>query len=219
MQGLIRCVVVAGLISACHADDTVTPDGETGDAGLTVKWSSRPETWPAQVDMGLTLTSARFACDSLRVIGDAGPGDMRTTAQNFDVYWEGSNAPDSIKFEDAPPGLYSQIALRFDGHVTAASFQLEGTVVVNNNTEDFLIEDDNPLPVTVSLEKLVSPGATSTISIDIDFGHALEAVSWDQLPKSNGMLELQTGNPDLVDFRKKLIEAFTTTAINVNHQR
>ena len=215
MQGLIRCVVVAGLISACHTDDTGTPDGETGDAGLTIKWSSRPEMWPAQVETGLTLTSARFACDNLRVIGDAGPGDMRTTAQDFLVYWDGSNAPESIKFEDAPPGLYSQIALLFDGHVITHSYQFKGTVVVNGNTEDFVIEDDNPLGVTVSLEKLVSPGATSTISIDIDFQHALDVVKWDQLPKSDGKLELETFNPDLAEFRKKLIEAFTTTAINV----
>src|SRR5438094_9495192 len=107
MQGLIRCVVVAGLVSACHGDDTATPDGDTADAGLTVRWSSRPETWPAQVDTGLTLTSARFACDSLRVIGDAGPGDVRTTSKDFEVFWDDSNAPDSIKFADAPPGLYS----------------------------------------------------------------------------------------------------------------
>ena len=113
----------------------------------------------------------------------------------------------------------TEIALLFDGHVTTSSYQLSGTVVVNNNTEDFVIEDDNPLPVTVSLEKLVSPGATSTIEIDIDFAHALDVVKWDQLPKSDGKLQLETGNPDLVEFRKKLIEAFTTTAINVNHQR
>lgn len=218
MQGLIRCVIVAGLISACHTDDTGTPDGETGDAGLTVKWSSRPETWPAQVETGLTLNSARFACDSLRVIGDAGPGDMRTTAQGFEVYWEGSNAPESIKFENAPPGLYSQIALLFDGHIINDSYQLKGTVVVNGNTEDFVIEDDNPLGVTVSLEKLVSPGATSTIRIDIDFQHALDAVNWDQLPKSDGKLQLETGNPDLLQFRKNLIESFTTPAINVAHE-
>lgn len=218
MQGLIRCVVVAGLVSACHADDTTTPDAETGDAGLTVKWSSRPETWPAQLDTGVTLTSARFACDSLRVIGDAEPGDMRTTAQSFEVRWEGSDAPDSIKFADAPPGLYSQLALLFDGHVTAPSYKLEGTVVLNGNTEDFVIEDDNQLAVTVSLEKLVSPGAISTIRIDIDFGHALEAVKWDLLPKNDGKLELETGNPDLADFRKKLIESFTTPAINVAQQ-
>ena len=215
MQGLIRCVVVAGLLSACDTGHTDTPDGEVGDGGLTVTWSSRPETWPAQVDTGLTLTSAQFACDSLRVIGDAGPGDMRTTAEDFTVHWEGAEAPAPIMFADAPNGLYSQISLLFDGHVSTASYKLEGTVVVNNNTEDFVIEDDNPLPVTVSLEKSVSPGATSTIRIDIDFAHALDAVKWDQLPKSDGKLQLENGNPDLTDFRKKLVEAFSTPAINV----
>jgi hypothetical protein len=217
MQGLIRCALVAGIFCACHADDTTTPDGSEGggEGGLIVQWSSRPDTWPAQIANGLTVESARFACDSLRVIGDAGPGDMRTAAGDFEVLWEGATVPTPIMFADAPSGLYSQLSLLFDGQVVDKTVDIEGTVVVSNNLEEFVIEDSNPLPITLAIEKSVSPGATATIRIDIDFAHALEAVHWDQLPKSDGKLELESGNPDMAEFRKKLGEAFSTPNINV----
>jgi hypothetical protein len=116
MQGLIRCALVAGLICACHSDDTATPDGPVGgDAGLTVRWASRPTTWPADVGSTIIVERVRFALDSLRVIGDAGPGDLRTTKDAFELRWEESrDPPEDIKFESAPTGLYSQIALQVD---------------------------------------------------------------------------------------------------------
>src|SRR5512139_998511 len=106
MQGMIRCVVVAGLLSACHGDDTGVPDAPPGgSADMTVAWESRPGAWPGVIQDGVTIDSARFAFDSLRVIGDAGPGDPRTTARSFEVRWEKDrDPPTTIMFADAPTG-------------------------------------------------------------------------------------------------------------------
>lgn len=215
MQGVIRCALVAGLVCACHADDTTTPaDGDVGgDGGLTVRWSSRPMDWPGDLGSKVTLESARFALDSLRVIGDAGPGDLRTTKDAFEVRWAQSEAPGDIMFESAPTGLYSQLALQIDGNLVEDSYELRGTVVVNNNDEDFVIEDSEPLPINLSIDKSLSAGARSTIDIEIDFDHAISAVDFSMLNKSDGKLQLDEGDPQIVELRKKLGEAFKTPNI------
>lgn len=216
MQGLIRCALVAALASACHTDDTTTPDGDIdGDAGLTVRWSTRPIGWPADLGSNVTLESAQFAVDSLRVIGDAGPGDLRTTEDAFELRWRaGEDLPQDIKFDNAPTGLYSQLALQIDGNVVEDSYELKGTVVVNNNVEDFVIEDANPLPINLSIDKSLSAGSTATIDIEIDFAHAISSVDFTTLNKSDGALQLDEGDVDIVEFRKKLVESFKTPNIS-----
>ena len=215
MQGLIRCALVAGLVCACHSDDTTTPDGDAGgDGGLTVRWSSRPTDWPGDLGSNVTLESARFALDSLRVIGDAGPGDLRTTKDAFEVRWaEAQDPPDDIKFDNAPTGLYSQLSLQIDGNLVEDSYELKGTVIVNNNEEDFVIEDSEPLAINLSIDKSLSAGATSTIDIEIDFDHAISAVDFSQLNKSDGKLQLDESDSQIVELRKKLVEAFKTPNI------
>ena len=216
MQGLIRCALVVALVAACHSDDTTTPDGDIdGDAGLTVRWSTRPIDWPADLGSNVTLESAQFALDSLRVIGDAGPGDLRTTKDAFDLRWRaGEDPPEDIKFDSAPTGLYSQIALQIDGNVVEDSYELKGTVVVNSVLEDFVIEDTSPLPINLSIEKSLSAGATATIDIEIDFAHLISAVDFSTLDESDGALRLDEGDPGIVELRKKLVESFKTPNIS-----
>jgi hypothetical protein len=215
MQGLIRCALVAGLISACNPDDTTTPDGDvTGDGGLTVRWGSRPESWPGDLGSNVTLQSARFALDSLRVIGDAGPGDPRTTKDAFVVRWaDGEAPPQDIEFQSAPTGLYSQISLQLDGNVVEESYELRGMVMVNGDLEVFQIEDSDPLAISLSIDKSLSPGAKSTIDIQIDFAHAISAVDFSSLDFNDGELQLDEGDPEIVEFRKKLVESFKTPNI------
>jgi hypothetical protein len=215
MQGLIRCALVAALVCACHSDDTSTPDGDVGgDAGLTVRWSSRPLAWPADLGSNVTLEDARFQLDSLRVIGDAGPGDPRTTKDAFVVRWQtAEDPPENIKFDNAPTGLYSQIALQIDGNVVEDSYELRGTVIVNNNLEDFVIEDSNPLPINLSIDKSVSAGATATIDIEIDLAHVLSTVDFSMMNKSDGKLQLDEDDNGIVELRKKLVESFKTPNI------
>jgi hypothetical protein len=216
MQGLIRWAVVAGLISACHSDDTTTPDSDVaGDGGLTVRWGSQPESWPGNLGSNVTLQSARFALDRLRVVGDAGPGDLRTTKDGFVVSWATGEAPPTdVEFLNAPTGLYSQISLQIDGNVVEESYELRGTVVVDSNVEEFRIEDSEPLAVVLSIDKSLSPGARSTIDIQIDFAHAVSAVDFKNLDTSDGVLQLDEGDVEIVEFRKKLVESFKTPNIS-----
>lgn len=216
MQGMIRCAVVAGLLSACHADDTAVPDASaTGTAGMTVQWSTKPAAWPGIIQDGVTIDSARFAFDSLRVIGDAGPGDLRTTARTFEVRWEKDrDRPAAIEFADAPTGLYSQVALQVDGHLVNNSYEIRGTVQINGNDVEYRIEDDGALPVTLMIDKMKSPAAAIRLKVDIDFVHAINSVDFTKLMNDSGHLELDSSSAGMSEFRKKLLESFSAGAID-----
>jgi len=209
MQGSIRWVVVAGLLSACQPGD-IGPQGDdaaVGPSGLRVEWSSSPAMWPSDTN-GVRLEKARFALDSLRVIGDAGPGDPRTSTTEIDLRWEKDIAPGEIMFDDAPTGLYSQVALALDGHTTTKSFRIEGKVDVGSNNYDFRIEADAPLAFNVGIDTMVSPGDFATISLRVNFTNALDSVDWANVDISDGNLELQDGDAQMSLFRLKLVESF-----------
>lgn len=210
MQGPIRCVVVAGLLIGCSGDDTNVPlpDGPVGGSGgLVVMWSTSPETWPSTTN-GITLDRAELAIDSLRVVGDAGPGDPRTTASNFVVRWDDNSSPDDLMFSDAPTGLYSQVSMAIDGHLTTDSFDIRGTATAESETKDFEIDGDAPLAFTVQIDRTLTPPDVTTIKIRINFTHALEAIDFKQLDTSNGKWQLEDGDSQMAAFRQALGESF-----------
>jgi hypothetical protein len=214
MQGMIRCAVVAGLLSACHGDDTAVPDAPaSGATAMTIAWASQPVAWPGAVKDGVTVDGARFAFDSLRVIGDAGPGDPRTTARAFEVRWEKDRDPPAmIEFTDAPAGLYSQLALQIDGHLTNYSYEIRGTVQLNGNDVEYRIEDEGALAVTLSIDKMKSPSAPVALRVEMDFVHLIDSLDFSKLVNDGGHLEPTPTN--MVEVRKKLVESFRATAID-----
>ena len=208
MQGTIRWVVIAGLLSACHTDDTNPPDVPPGSSGLVVRWSSAPTTWPGDLGNGVTIDSARFKMDSLRVIGDAGPGDPRTSATAYEARWDEGTKPADNVFADAPPGLYSQISISIDGHLTEASYELRGHVFVSSQQYEYRIEDQNALTFTVQTDKMLAPGGEATIGLRVNFIHAIDVVNFAALPVEEGRLELESGNAQMPTFRANLVESF-----------
>lgn len=182
---------------------------------MTVQWSTEPGAWPGVIADGVTINSARFAFDSLRVIGDAGPGDLRTTARTFEVRWEKDrDPPAAIEFADAPTGLYSQVALQVDGHLIDNSYEIRGTIQVNGNDVEYRIEDDGTLPVTLMIDKMKSPGSAVTLVVDVDFVKAINSVDFSKLENDNGHLELDSSSTGMVEFRKKLVESFSASSID-----
>lgn len=180
---------------------------------MTIEWASQPAAWPGVVKDGVTVDGARFAFDSLRVIGDAGPGDPRTTARMFEVRWEEDrDPPATIEFTDAPAGLYSQLALQIDGHLMNYSYEIRGTAQLDGNDIEYRIEDAGPLAVTLSIDKMKSAGAPVALRIDVDFVHLINSLDFSKLQNDGGHLEPTPAG--MVEVRKKLIESFRATAID-----
>ena len=215
MQGLIRCVVVAGTLLGCGpggvgpmGDDTPPMDAPAGPSGLIIEWS----TSPAIPSTGgpVTITQARFQLSSLRVVGDAGAGDSRTTITNIEMgfSWSGSEpTPPDMIFNDAPTGLYSQVALSFDGG-SNESYEIRGRAMVGSEDLEYRIEDDRPLAFNVPIDTMVTPGEMTTVRLRINFTHAIDSLEMSTLDRSDGRLELSDGDAQMPMFRAKLIESF-----------
>lgn len=211
MQGTIRCVLIAGSCLGCDTGDIDVPDAPPGTSGLVVEWSSAPADWPSDLGDGVTIDRARFALDSLRVVGDAGPGDPRTTASAIEMrfaWTDRSERPVDITFDDAPPGLYSQVALAFDGHTQVDSYEIRGEAVVGGQQLEYRIEDSDPLAFNVGIDQMVNPGASAAVKLRINFVHALDSLDFATLDMKDGKLELEQGDPQMATFRAKLVESF-----------
>lgn len=215
MQGVVRTLVLLGGIAACHTSEPATPDGMTpgGDGsnltqGLEVRWSA-PIPGPSTSD--ITVSSLLFRIANLRVIGDAGPGDDRTSADSVQVQWSVDGGPQPLVFADAPTGLYSHVAFLADGNLVDYSYEIKGTVRVDGNTTAFAIHDRSPLPVSIDTSATLEPNEVTSISIVVRLEQALGSVDWSHLDNNNGTLTLDTFDSGMNDFRGKMInDVFST---------
>src|SRR5262249_24331775 len=148
--------LVVAAVAACHPTGGENPDGMEGPAGLVITWSSQPDI-PGG-DGNLSISRVVFRIDTLRVIGDAGPGDPRTTKSDFLAQWALNIIPDKISFNDAPTGLYSKISLGIDGHLVANSVEIDGKVEYNAAIHPFTIRDLGIIPIALDTDKMLPPG-------------------------------------------------------------
>ena len=213
MQGMIRCGFIAGLLIACHTSSPGTPDGPdaggSGASGMHVTFVTKPAMIPGNIEDWLTLDSATFQFDNLRVIGDAGPGDPRTTATAFQLKWDSAGAPAPIDFADAPSGLYSKVSLQIDGQLVVESYHLKGQVNLNGTWKTYTIEDRNALSLSLDINRTLAPGGTATIGLLFSFSDALTGIDYSMLPTDDGALEMETTNAQMPAFRTRLTDGIS----------
>jgi hypothetical protein len=209
MKGPIRCVVIAGLLTGC-GDDTTSPgtDAAVG-GGLVVAWSSMPVEWPGELGDGTKLERATFAFDRLRVVGDAAPGDPRTTASSFTVEWDAEDEPTALAFPEAPGGVYSQLSLLIDGGVAGPSIELRGITKLAGEDVTFRISDDSPVAFTLGIATTLAPPRVETLGVHIDFAAVIAVLDFATFRVESGGIELSTGDPQMPTFRSKLVESFS----------
>ena len=218
MQGMIRCGALAGYLVACFVacnssnpagTDSGAPDGSTGAAGMHVTWSTSPAMWPGAIASGFQLDNATFLFDNLKVIGDAGPGDDRTSANAFQLHWDATNMPATIDFTDAPTGVYSKVTFQIDGHLIQSSYKLHGHVTVSNVSVPFEIEDREALSLSLQCNRTLAPGGSVTIDVVLNFTDALKSIDWTKVhTDDNGNLELDTTDSQMPSFRNKFASSF-----------
>jgi hypothetical protein len=218
MQAVIRTALFASVLAACSSSHAVTPDGNggsgggdagSGSGGFFVHWWSDPKL-PGGVGNNATVTSADFKMTSLRVIGDADPGDDRTTQDNPDIAWKNGDDPDYIEFKDAPSGVYSEIVLALDGEIIEPSYDIEGTVNVGGSgaSQKFRIHDLVPMNISLDIDETLEPGSSVDVTIHIDFTSAIGVVDFSTLDVDDNALDLDTLDSQMPAFRTQLQNSF-----------
>jgi hypothetical protein len=179
--------------------------------GLNVLFASNPTTIPGTVDPSrqLSITSAILRPAFLRVIGDAGVGDTRTTEVQFELSWDDTgHTPDALHFSDAPSGIYSNLSAEIDALFIDYAYEVKGSVMVGGTQHDFYVHDRDRFDVSIdSLNVQLEAGGTADVTLSVDFTQALKSVDYTKL--SGDPLDLDTGDDQADDFRDKLKHGFT----------
>jgi len=212
MQAVVRSALLVGLACACHGTDSATPDAsippDGAGAGLHVPWSTVP-TIPGNASNDITVSTALFRVDSLRVIGDAGPGDPRTSQTSFEVRWSDTMQPATVDFADAPTGLYSKVTVQADGHLIDYSYEITGTANVSGTLHLFEIHDRAALTANLDITTTLDPGGAAIVPIRVRFDAALGVLDFSTLHVDDGgTLELDTFDSQMQAFRDKLTTSF-----------
>jgi hypothetical protein len=212
LKGVVYLAFVV-LGAACHVGSDYNYDappgggdsGGSGPAGLNVSWSAKPDI-PSDLGNNMTLTSATFKLDTLRVIGDA--GDSRTSRSNFDLTWKDGVKPSKINFADAPTGLYSRVSIQADGHIIYDSYQIKGTVKIGAMTWDFEVHDRAALNVSLPINQMLQPGKSTTVKLQLQIDAALAGVDWTTVAHDDTTLDLDTTDSQMSAFRSRLMSGF-----------
>jgi len=201
---------------ACSSNAS-TPDATTADAaigGLVIELVAKGGV-PQMPDADVEITRVTLGARALRAIGDAAPGDMRTTRDHYEFVWPGdSTIPIPILFPDAPPGLYSRIELRVaDSSLggVADAVNIIGRARKGGNLVPFEIKNMTAdIPVTVTVETVLAPRVIAMTTIEVDVAALVDDVDWDAVPVGpGGVLFIGDSDPEMVEVTKDIATSFT----------
>jgi len=202
-----------GGIDAGGADaPPLGPDGGSVDidappagVGLELDFVASPAL-PA-VASGVTIDEVRVWLRDVRVLGDAAPGDSRTSLAQLELDFESGRNPAPVLFPQAPPGNYSQLAGRLGRTDGSQSFEIQGSVMIAGQPHELEIRDRNIADVSVALDVRVETQAVAvTVALDLAF---LGGIDWSSAPQdNNGRIELDSGGPIVDAVRAGLAAGF-----------
>lgn len=201
----VACVSTLVMLAACPAgDDAVDPDAAP-PRGLRVAWTTSPPV-PGAVSADLSVSLVQLELSSMRAVGDAAPGDGRTTASDVELRWDQESVADAVLFPDAPAGLYARLELGSGGD--DEHYELRGQVTVGGEDFDFRIIDEAPLSISVDVDVAVTANAVAEIGVVFDAGAVLAAVPFEQVEPDDNELRIEAGDPEIAAIRASLASAF-----------
>ncbi len=211
VRGWLACLVATGCgsspSSAGPDAPVATGDGSnTTTPALSVRWATEPLAIPGDAGSNVTISRLLFRVANLRVIGDAGPGDTRTSVDAIQLGWSQGVTPDAVGFADAPTGLYSRIILLADGNLADYSWEIGGSVKLDNVATAFAIHDRSPLAISLDTSATLDPGQATALTVTVRIDQALQSLDFHQLAHTgDGGLALDTFDDAMSDFREKMM--------------
>jgi len=191
------------------------PDAPPGAAGLVLEFRGVPSlTANLGGDFGAELERVQIDLENVRAVGDAAPGDERTTRDSLRLEWwggddDGEEAPNNdpvlVTFSQAPPGLYSNV------YAELKHYRLEGHVETDAE-RDFRIDDEPPGEFALAIPLggvTLEAGDVRQVVIDVSCGAAVLAAPWDEItPDGEGDLRLDKDSSQIGGIRDTMNGAF-----------
>ena len=208
--------VLATLVLGCPAEPSDVDGGPDGDGGeesdadigessLLFTFTSDPEL-PGEFegDYAGTIIEATIALENIRAIGDAAPGDERTTRSELLLGFDEEATSNGLFFPDAPPGRYSHLLTQ------VVSYTITGTSVLDSAPIPFTIEDTPPSPLSVSIElegvEVVDERAEARIEVDLE--KVVKEIAWDEFDPFSESVEIDASSSMIDSIREHLEESF-----------
>jgi len=202
------CVIVCSLVlvGVTGCSGTPTPGVDAGDddgggggddgggnqGGLTFRFLADPDL-PTDKDgaFEVEITSAAYDFHDIRAIGDAAPGDSRTSRTFFPIDLREDRI--LLPFPDAPQGIYSFLLADID------YFVVRGKVRIDGISHDFEIEDTPPgLELSLDLGGLELGDEPQTCTVAIDLRPITRVIDWQPLaPTGDDEIEIHGSYPDI----------------------
>ena len=214
-----RCaVIVLFAVAACGPGETITGDDdggvidapEGGMSGLVFRFTAP--------DVGvhadeLTIDRFRGNLRDIRALGDAAPGDARTSQDALAFDFDGTEGKTAsvVEFHEAPPGRYSSFEFVVDAPVDGDdAWRLEGDVLVESQTHAFNIEDDEPAAISLELADVVlGAGETATITIEIDLFGICDAIDWESIERDGNTYDIDDDSEAIIGIRTSFATSFS----------
>lgn len=211
-RGRWGVVVAAAILGGCSDPGSPGQDAgpdAPGASGVALQWqASTPVPGPASPV--LELGEVHLTASSLRVVGDAAPGDPRTTRGELTLEWGDRPPPPSV-FEVAPAGRYGLVEVGVGGDHEA--YEVHGRVEVGGVWSRFEIHDEVALGITIPTDFVVGPGQLTTQLIAIDLAAVAAAVDFAQVPvDGEGVRAVTSTDPQIGAVRRAWAGAFTAVA-------
>lgn len=182
--------VLAGCPSGEVTDADARPDGDDDDGGLRIRFTT-DQPVPGEVAADRRFEEVHLRAGSVRAIGDAAPGDSRTTRNEYELRWHESDTPEAIVFEEAPVGLYSSVEVRLEAEGDDDdAFELEGRAMIEESWFDFEIHGRDSLTIMIATSTELEIGGTATIEIDVDLASMIAGLDFSEFPQVEGRIEI-----------------------------
>lgn len=203
----MRWLGVMLVFAGCNFSSTTRPDapGEPGRGlGMFVDWNANP-TLPGPLSDTLVVSEATFQLDHFQIVADAGS----VTRTKYLLSWGQGAMPTRDEFPDAPPGVYSKVALVMTGgNFGDDAYKIHGMWRDSSNTlKPFEIHDHGPLSISFDCDAMLAAAGSATIAIRVDLRDAISGIDFTNVDEEDGVLDLHDGQA-LLDFRSRLQDAF-----------
>lgn len=190
-------------------DAGASPDASEAPAGagLSFRFESEPRlSGDGEIggEYDAVIREVELILTDVRAIGDAAPGDERTSRERLELSWAGGEV-EELGFPQAPPGIYSQLLGEID------AYEITGTLEIDDRERSFRIAEQGAgLMVSLGLDGLaLEPGMDRRVDIEVDLRKAVRAVDWSQVPEDGqGWLHVDQASDMIDEVRAELEDGF-----------
>jgi hypothetical protein len=219
MHRVALAAVTALTLAACgpggvhNGDDGGADATDPQEGGLVFRFVA-PDI--GQTTSDLTVSQLRLSLRDVRALGDAAPGDERTTLDRRELELHDQEMPE-IRFDQAPPGRYSSFEFEIDRALDGeSSWSMEGVVHFDDADWSFSVEDEESRAISLPLQDVtLAAGETATITVEIDVIAICSDVDWPSLPREGSEIQIDDDSSAIAGMRANLVTSFSIAGVDV----